>query len=233
MGGATAYQPKCLTVLFGKTLLRWQREALLGAGIEKVAIVRGYMAQKLAFDGIATFDNPRWAETNMVASLACASSWLSTAPCLVSYSDIIYPPSTIEVLAKAEGDIVITYFLNWRQLWEQRFQDPLSDVETFRIDASGRLLEIGARPRTLDEVQGQYMGLLRFTPDGWRSVEALLEGMDAAKQDKLDVTAMLQFLLERGVRISTVPVEQPWYEVDSQSDLELYQVKAERNGGLF
>ena len=233
MGGATADQPKCLTVLFGKTLLAWQLEALRGADVKTIAIVRGYMAEKLAVDGVDTFDNPRWAETNMVASLSCASSWLSSETCLVSYSDIIYPASTIEALAKAQGDIVITCFTDWRRLWEERFKDPLSDAKTFRVEASGRLLEIGSRPRNLDEVQGQYMGLLKFTPRGWRSVEALLRSMEPAKRDKLDVTSMLRLMIERGTPVFTVPVELPWYEVDTQSDLELYQAKALQSGGLF
>ena len=105
--------------------------------------------------------------------------------------------------------------------------------KTFRVDASGRLLEIGARPRSLGEVQGQYMGLLRFTPQGWHNVEALLKTLEPAKRDKLDVTSMLRLLIERGQSISTVAVEQSWYEVDSQFDLDLYQAKALQSGGLF
>jgi len=233
MGDATADQPKCLTKLCGKPLLDWQLEALRGAGINTIGIVRGYMGEKLLRDGVETFHNPRWAETNMVASLACASDWLSSDVCLVSYSDIAYPASTVQAMAQAQGDIAITYLVHWRSLWQARFEDPLSDAETFRVDASGRLLEIGARPHTLDEIQGQYMGLLRFAPDGWRRVEDLLKTLSGAQRDKLDVTSLLRLLLERGHAIAAVPVERPWYEVDSQSDLELYQSWAQRDGGLF
>jgi L-glutamine-phosphate cytidylyltransferase len=233
MGGATADQPKCLTPLHGRTLLDWQLEALRSAGIESIALVRGYMGEKLARNGLRTFDNPRWAETNMVMSLACASAWLTSDVCLVSYSDIAYPAATARRLAAASGDIAITYYKDWRRLWEARFKDPLSDAESFRLDDSGRLLDIGARPRSLDEVQGQYMGLLRFTPGGWQSVEGILGGLDAAQRDKLDMTSLLRLLLARGQAITAVPVEEPWYEVDSQSDLELYQAMALRRGGLF
>jgi choline kinase len=233
MGDATADQPKCLTMLCGKSLLAWQLEALRNAGVEAIGIVRGYMGDTLAREGVKTFDNVRWAETNMVASLTCASAWLSSDVCLVSYSDIVYPAATVTALAAAQDDIAITYFVHWQSLWQARFRDPLSDAETFRLDASGRLLEIGARPRSLDEIQGQYMGLLRFTPSGWRSVQDVLESLDPARRDSLDVTSMLGLLLQRGQVIGTVPVEHPWYEVDSQSDLDLYQVLAQRNGGLF
>lgn len=233
MGSATSDQPKCLTSLYGRTLLAWQLEALRGAGIESIALVRGYMRDKLACAELQTFDNTRWADTNMVMSLACASSWLATDMCVVSYSDIVYPSATVRALAAVDGDISITYFKHWRSLWEARFDDPLLDAETFRVDASGRLLEIGARPRTLDDVQGQYMGLLRFTPRGWRTVDDLLGELDAAQRDRLDMTTLLQHLLTRGCVITTVAVEHPWYEIDSPSDLDLAQARAQRHGGLF
>src|SRR5438045_673554 len=73
MGPLTDATPKCLLPLGGRPLLEWQVAALRGAGIDTVGIVRGYNAH--LFDGraLTTFENPRWAETNMVASLACAS----------------------------------------------------------------------------------------------------------------------------------------------------------------
>ena len=57
--------------------------------------------------------------------------------------------------------------INWLALWERRFGDPLLDAETFRLSSDGSLLEIGNKPRNVEEVEGQYMGLLRFSPEGW------------------------------------------------------------------
>ena len=45
--------------------------------------------------------------------------------------------------------------------------NPLEDLETFRTDPSGRLLEIGQKPERREQIQGQFMGLLRFTPQSW------------------------------------------------------------------
>ena len=233
MGSATQDQPKCLTVLFGKPLLDWQLEALRGAGIQDVAVVRGYRGALLTRPGIHAFENPRWADTNMVASLACANAWLASDACVVSYSDIAYPASVARLLAEANGDIAITYSLGWRQLWEARFDDPLADAETFRVDPSGRLLEIGARPNTLDEVQGQYMGLLRFTPRGWVHVQEVVASLSPLARDRLDMTTLLGHLLRRDREIVAIPTAESWYEVDSQSDLDLYQSMAQHRGGLF
>ncbi len=222
MGVLTNDQPKCMTVLGGKALVEHQVNALSGGGIEELGLVRGYLAETFKLP-LTYFDNPRWSETNMVGSLICAEQWLQADDCVVSYSDIVYGADSIRRLLAATGDIVITYDPQWRALWELRFADPLADAETFRLGNDGQLLEIGARAANISEIEGQYMGLLRFTPRGWRSVSDLLAKLESAERDRLDMTSLLQSLLATGVVINTVAIAEPWYEVDSESDLQLYQ----------
>ena len=88
MGEATETGPKCLTKLHGTPLLDMQIEALNAAGLSEIAIVTGYMADKLTGRGLHTFHNPYWETTNMLASLTFASAWLRNEECIVSYSDI-------------------------------------------------------------------------------------------------------------------------------------------------
>ena len=45
MGLLTKKLPKCRTVFKGKELIQWQIESLRGAGIDDIAIVRGYLAE--------------------------------------------------------------------------------------------------------------------------------------------------------------------------------------------
>ncbi len=231
MKADTDAKPKCLTELAGKALLDWQLEALRGAGIRDIGIVRGYLGHLLARPGVAAFENPRWAETNMVASLACAGRWLAEGDCIVSYADIVYPAAHVAALAAAPGEIAIAYDLDWLRLWRLRFADPLADAETFRIEADGRLVEIGARAASVEEIMGQYMGLLRFTPAGWRRAEAHVASLPAERRDKLDMTSLLRGLLAGGARIDTVPVRGQWLEVDNGRDLELYRGIVDANGG--
>lgn len=222
MGGATAERPKCLVELAGRPLLDWQIHALRQGGIDDIAIVRGWQAEKLDGRGLKTFDNPRWNSTNMVMSLACAGQWLEAERCIVSYSDIFYPAAAVQTLAGSPHDLSIAYDPHWAALWSRRFADPLSDAETFRIDGQGRLESIGSRPATMEEVQGQYMGLLHFSPAGWAAVASLLAGLPDAERDRLDMTSLLSRLLARGEAIHGVPVEGPWGEVDNETDLALY-----------
>jgi choline kinase len=92
MGDLTEEYPKCLTQFAGRTLLEWQLSALRAAGIRDIAVVRGYRAETINPSGCIWFENPDWAKTNMVSTLACASQWLERDDCIVSYSDIVYHP---------------------------------------------------------------------------------------------------------------------------------------------
>ena len=221
MKGETSNKPKCMIELMGKPLLHWQLEALHKGGVDRVLVVRGYLAEKLNGD-FDTVDNPRWAESNMVETLRRASSWLEDGPSVISYSDIAYRSEHVRAISECECDIAITYDVRWERLWALRFEDPLSDAETFR-EADGRLLEIGGRAESVDEIKGQYMGLLYMTPHGWSIVEGLLSELGQQQVDQLDMTALLRLLLEKGVQIGVVPVEGGWVEADSMQDVRAYE----------
>ncbi|OAN51499.1 NTP transferase domain-containing protein [Magnetospirillum moscoviense] len=226
----TEDRPKGLVELAGRPLLDYQLAALTGAGCGPIGAVTGYMADALEGRGLTLFHNPRWAQTNMVASLACAEEWLQDGPVVVSYSDIFYQAQAVQALLAADADIAITFDPHWLGLWQARFAEPLADAETFRRDDQGFLLEIGARAASLDEIQGQYMGLLRFTPAGWRRVQDLRQSLPPDQRDRLDMTGMLRRLLEQGARIQAVPAPFPWGEVDAETDLAVYQARPKSFG---
>ena len=230
MGASTQARPKCLTELGGKPLLQWQLQALYACGVGPLAVVTGYRADQLSGTEYATLHNPRWTETNMVMSMAAAQEWLSADTCVVSYADIVFRTDTVEALCRVDGDIVITYDRLWRPLWEMRFDDPLEDAETFKVDGDGRLMEIGQRAQSMEQIQGQYMGLLKFSPHGWAQIESLLRDLEQVECDKLDMTSLLNRLIERDVRIQTVAVDGGWCEVDNEQDVALYEGKLEEGG---
>ena len=223
MKDLTEERPKCLVELRGKPLLEWQLAALHKAGINEIAIVTGYKCELLANRGLTEFHNPRWADTQMVSSLACAHEWLQSEPCIVSYSDIFYDAKAVISLIKCTANIAVTYDPNWLGLWEKRFGNPLLDAETFRMSRDGFLLEIGKKPKLVDEIEGQYMGLLRFTPEGWGEVVRIRAGLVAEQCDQMHMTGILQMVIEAGlVAVSAIPYRGEWGEVDSAADLAAY-----------
>ena len=226
MGSLTEVRPKCLIELGGRTLLSWQIAACRAIGIETIVVVRGYRADCLRADGndcqaFEAIDNRRWAVTNMVASLACAAAYLKAGPCIVSYADIAYHPTHLAALSHADGEIAIVSDRQWWELWRERFDDPLQDAESFAAEADV-LSDIGRRADSVDQIQGQYVGLSKFTSRGWAEVEGLLEQLAPTARDALDMTSLLRALLERGTTIKVAPVDGCWVEVDRPEDWRLY-----------
>ena len=170
MGKLTDQKPKSLLEINGNSLLSYQIKALKSAGIEKISIVTGYKREMLLDYGLDEFHNPLWYQTNMVYSLSCADSWLANYPCIISYSDIFYSSHAIDMLINSKENIAITFDSNWRDNWAERFSNPLDDLETFKV-VNNYITEIGNKPQSLDEIDGQYMGLLRFNPDSWGKVK--------------------------------------------------------------
>jgi len=212
-------RPKCLLELHGKTLLNRQLEALRESDIYDISIVTGYKREMLSGYGLKEFHNPRWAETNMVSSLVCASKWLEDESCIVTYSDIFYSSEAIKLLIKSDADIAVTYDPNWLKLWKNRFDDPLLDAETFRLNKDGTLAEIGNKPKTVEEIEGQYMGLLRFTPKGWGAVVTLRDNISRKQCDQMHMTETLGAIIHTN-KISTIPYYGLWGEIDTIKDLE-------------
>ena len=220
----TDERPKCLVELFGRPLLDYQLNSCREAGVNDIAIVTGYKREMLSDRGLSEFNNPRWAETQMVRSLLAAEDWLTDQTCLVTYSDIFFEAQALQSLIADASPISITYDPNWLSLWTERFGDPLLDAETFRLDAAGSLAQIGGRAGSIDEIEGQYMGLLCFRPSGWAAVREVLSSTPSEVLDSLHMTALLQRVIsETQTNISAIPYRGVWGEIDSESDLSLFE----------
>ena len=162
-------------------------------------------------------------KTNMVGSLACADAWLSEDAVIVCYSDIIYKKAAIDSLINSREELAITYDPKWRELWERRFENPLDDAETFKLKAGSLVSEIGGKPTSLSEIEGQYMGLLRINPKAWSEIKRVRKKLDGDRFDSIHMTDMLQLVINEGViDIEALPYKQEWAEFDSPSDLRSF-----------
>jgi len=224
MNEKTAEIPKCMMKLFGITLLDHCINSLESAGIVRanIGIVTGYKKEKIQVDGVRCFHNQNWESTNMFVSLTAAREWLKSESSIVSYSDIVFHPSTVTKLMNTDGDIAMTYYTGFWELWSKRFPNPLDDLETFKI-ANGKLIEIGSKPESKEDIQGQYMGLLRFTPTGWQNVESALTNVISKSLERLDMTTLLQHMVTLGYEVCTIPTDKLWLECDNQNDIQLYE----------
>jgi choline kinase len=222
LGEITAKFPKPLAMLAGKPLIEWQIKALREAGIADIHLVTGY--QKSAFDTyqLPTFTNNNWATSNMVSSLLCADPLLSKNDTIVSYGDIIYRPSIVKKLLASPCSLGITYDKSWLDLWKLRFENPLDDAERFQ-HKDGYLQAIGEKVTDLEQINGQYMGLLKISVQSWQKIKGYLLSLPKEELQKKDMTSLLSELLSLGHSISTVAIDGGWVEVDNPSDIICYE----------
>lgn len=225
LGERTKDRPKCMCALCGKTLLDRCLESLEGAGFsrEDTGIVTGYRSEMFSVPGVTFFHNAIWEQTNMFHSLTMADSWLRSEPCIVCYSDIVFSSGVVRALMDCAAPLAITSYSGYWELWEKRMPNPLEDLETFRAGKDGRLLEIGKKPLAREEIQGQFMGLLRFTPESWAWVKETIRQPLAKPLDKLDMTTLLQELLLRGCPVRVIFTDDLWLECDSEADIDVYE----------
>ncbi len=229
----TEYGTKALIEFQGKRLLDWQIGAFAEVGINDLAVVTGYKADKVVgFEG-TKFHNKIWYQSNMVRSLLTADRWLTDEPCVVSYSDIVYSGAVIKKLTEGSHPLAITYDTNWLDIWEKRFENPLEDAETFQVDESANLIEIGQRPENLGQVKGQFMGILKITPEAWVRVKSYLAHFNEDEINQIDTTKLLSGLLKNGFKIHCIPIVDRWYEIDSQEDIVAYDNIISEKGSLF
>lgn len=220
--------PKCLSELQGTPLVQHQLQTLNCCGVHDVYLVGGYLADQLQFLGVETIINERWQETNMVESLFCAESKFQD-DIIISYGDIVYQPSVLKALLLSRHDISVVVDKDWQVYWEQRFEDPLDDAETLKIDDKGRIIEIGLKPDSLKEIEAQYTGLMRFRGEGIDNLKKAYESLgtsarpwmkDRTRQNAY-MTDLLMEIILGGMEVYPITVERGWFEVDNIEDLQI------------
>ncbi|MFJ2713495.1 NTP transferase domain-containing protein [Pseudomonas sp. NPDC087346] len=222
LGSLTDQRPKAL-VEFNKTpLIERTVRTLRAAGISEIGIVAGYRSDMLESYADRLFINPLWSTTGIRQSLSAAAEWLDSQPCVVSYGDIFYSPTLVRDLMQKDENIDLGYDPQAVRLWQQRFDNPLDDMERFIID-NGRICQIGHRAESLEQIQGQYMGLFKLTPTGWRALNEQLQGLSTEQRDQVDMTSLFSRAIEAGVRVGGTPTNEPWGEIDCPSDVLLYE----------
>jgi len=222
----TDHQPKCMVPYQNKAIIDHILDVQRGCGIEKIVLVKGYCADALQREGTIQCENKAYATTNMVSSLFSAEEHID-GEVLISYTDIIYRREILEQLLACEEDIAITVDLNWRKLWQQRMVNPLEDAETLELGAQGEVLSLGKKPTSYEQIQGQYMGLIKLSDRGSKILKSHYEGLN--RDDRYDgkdfpnmyMTSLLQSLIDAGHKVQSVPVRGGWLEIDCPGDMDI------------
>lgn len=220
----TKNRPKCLVEYKGRAILDWILSALKTNEISDITIVKGYLPESIKVPGTKEYINSRYFETNMVYTLFCAYEQLTTDS-LISYADIIYPPKALESLINSGADIAVLIDRNWRELWQKRMANPLDDAETLKLNQHEEIIEIGKKPISYDDIQGQYMGLIKVSASAWPKIIDFYSSLDKTANydgksfENMYMTTFLQLIIDRLMPIQAVLTDTAWLEIDCIEDL--------------
>ena len=136
----------------------------------------------------------------------------------------------MQKLIDSKHDISVVVDNKWENYWKKRFENLLDDVESLSYDERGNISSIGQKVCDLNEIQSQYIGLIKFQKN---VIEKILNHHEKlytnfSKQDNITefrnlyMTDFLQSLIDSGHVIKPVIIENGWLELDSVKDYELY-----------
>lgn len=230
----TNEMPKCMVSYQGKPIIDHILQAVKETGITSIGVIGGYKSDVLKkhLNNIKHefFVNKDFASTNMVATLFCAQKALDS-DVIVSYSDIAYSSDILNALIKSEADISVVIDKAWKELWLQRMDNPLKDAETLKLDDDGFIKEIGKKPISYSEIEGQYIGLIKLSKKILPEIISVYRQLpkdlvyDGKNYDNMFMTSFLQILISKDYKLKPVFINGGWIEIDSPEDLECFPVE--------
>lgn len=221
----TKFIPKCLVEINGKSIIEHQLSVLDNFDFNQINLVTGYRSNKLNYLPCNKIFNPEFDSTNMLFSLSCASNTLNDE-ILISYGDSIYDNQMISKIIECKYDICIANDINWKEYWMSRYENPLEDLETFAKDPQDRIISIGSKPKNYNEVNGQYIGLIKLSKKGAVIFKEKINeykslGVVNSKPfETAYITDFIQQLIYDRIKIFAVSVSTDYVEIDRVEDLK-------------
>lgn len=235
----TEDRPKCMLDIKGRTVLDRQIETLRAAGIQEIAVVRGYRKETVTAAGVRFYDNDAYDETGELASLFAAEPELH-GRVLFLYSDVLFERALLDKLLRAEGDVVIAVDRAWVDQRDRLLplakpvdlvvtsDPPRPGLRSLGEDQHDALVHVGQRVAP-DAATGEFIGLALFSPRGIaaaREVWARARAADPAPLHESDTAAraaftdLLQALVVAGQPVTCVSTWKGWLEIDTFEDYQ-------------
>ena len=227
----TDNKPKCMVEFRGKAIISHILEVAKSFTLNKIIIIDGYKKEVLesflSKENITFYTNSNFDNTNMVNTLFYSKDEFDD-DIIISYSDIIYKKEVFEKIFNSTSDFSVIVDKKWEALWNLRMENPLTDAETMKIDESNNILELGKKPKNINEIQGQYIGLIKISKNILPKVIDFYENLDKNKIydgknfDNMYMTSFIQLIIDNLFKAKAELIEGGWLEIDSLQDLDNY-----------
>ena len=230
LGQHTKDIPKALLDLNGKSILERQISLLREHGVNEIFVVTGYQREKHVLKDIEYVFNPRYSETEQLASMMVARTKIFD-DVLVIFGDIVFDSQILQQILASNDDIAIAIDLNWEKSYDERPDNPKSLADKVLINQE-KILRISANVTSLDmknQQIGEFLGIIKLSRKGskimvekYEELESSHNGKfhDADSLEKAKLVDILQELIDSKIDIHSISITGKWCEIDTPKDLE-------------
>ena len=215
----TEDSPKCLLPISGKTIIEWQLDALLAAGIEKISVVTGFQTGLVETLLQQRYPNRTWINTffNPFYEVAdnLASCWIarSAMDCdfLLLNGDTIFDTSLLAKVLNSKS-APITLSIDHKEVYD-------ADDMKVQLDEKGWVKHVS---KTLheDQIDAESIGLIYFRSHGPKIFhDAIEEALRHPAELKSWYLTIIDALADKHlVNVCSISGHR-WCEIDYSSDL--------------
>ena len=230
LGQHTKDIPKALLDLNGKSILERQISLLRQHAINEIFVVTGYQREKHTLKDIEYIFNPRYAETEQLASMMVARTKISD-DVLIIFGDIVFDEQILQQILVSNDDIGIAIDLDWEKSYNERPDNPKSLADKVLIYQK-KIQQISAKITSLsmkNQQIGEFLGVIKLSRRGskimvqkYQELERSHKGKfhDASSLEKAKLVDILQELIDSKIEIYPIPITGKWCEIDTPKDLE-------------
>ena len=221
MGSLTVTSPKVLLPVNDRALISYPIEAMAAAGIGEIAIVVGYLGDRVAEvlgDGssfkvkIQYISNPDYLGGNAV-SVHKVRDWAKGAPVVLCMGDHLIEDTLVRRLLDRQS-INETLCVDYTPAQHHQIAESTKVV----VDSAGCITDIGKDIICWDAID---TGVFLLTENFFRALDELVSrlGID------VEISDVIRLLIERGHRFHTCDVSGcSWADVDTEEDLNMVRV---------
>lgn len=210
-GGAV--HPKCLATFDGWPLIELQMRALRACGIDDIAVVVGFEADRVreaCGAGVRFIENARFAETNSLYSLWLARRVLEGG-FVVMNCDVLFPPALLTDLVTAgHANALLVSF-------PQRGDPPFGDEEMKVRVRRGRIVSI-SKNLSLRETDGENVGIGKFSASGARRLIGLMNRIVSSGSVRDWAPRAFEAFAREDALYAVGTRGLPWTEIDTPAD---------------
>ena len=235
LGNETLDIPKGLLKITKKSIIEMQLDLFQEDHLSDITIITGPNKDKFKFKNVNYIQNKDSKNQEVLCSLMKSKSIMNDEV-LTSYSDIIFDASIFRSMLDFKGDIGIAVDLNWEKNYVNRTQHPKSEADNVLIE-NHKILKIKKNIKSKSTQNlGEFLGLMKLSKKGAKIFIEKFNYLikfhagkfhNAPSIKKAYLTDMLQELIDSGVVVKPIIINDEWYEIDTLQDLQIARKQIE------